>query len=119
MTAPNLRVPTSIIGKTTLYSPTLSLVEVLANSSNSGSLFKVNTIRAANTSDSSSVSVDVTLYRGTTHSYIIKNVLIPSGKALIISDKNEYIYLEEGDSLYISANAPSSVDIMINYEQIS
>lgn len=119
MTAPNLRAPISIVGKTILYSATTSLSEVVSNAADSGKLLKVNTIRAANTTLSSPISLDVTIYRGSTHRYLIRGVVIPGGRALIVSDKNEYIYLEEGDSLYVLANFANSIDLTINYEEIS
>jgi hypothetical protein len=119
MAAPNLRAPVSIIGKTVLYSATASLAEVLSNATDSGKLLKVNTIRAANTTLNSPITLDVTIYRGAAHKYLIRGVIVPGGRALIISDKNEYIYLEEGDSLYVMANFATSMDLTINYEEIS
>lgn len=120
MAAPNLRSPTTVTGKTAMASAATTLTSVLANSAASGLLLKVNTIRAANVdSGGASVSLDLTVYRGTTHRYLIKAVSIGTAKALIVSDKNEYIYLEEGDSLYAKATTASGLDLTINYEEIS
>lgn len=97
-----------------------TLTSVLDNSAASGLLLKLNTIRAANVdSGGAAVGLDLTVYRGSTHRYLIKGVSIGAAKALIVSDKNEYVYLEEGDSLYAKATSASGIDLTINYEEIS
>ena len=120
MAAPNLRSPATVTGKTALTAVATSLTSVLANSAASGLVLKVNTIRAANVdAGGAAVSLDLTVYRGSTHRYLIKNVSVGSAKALIVSDKNEYVYLEEGDSIYAKASSASGLDLTINYEEIS
>lgn len=119
MAAPNLRSPSTIIGKTTAYPVTGTLAQVLSNSAASGKVFKVNTIRCANVDGVSAASLDVSLFRSATHYYLIKGISIDAGKALIVSDKNEYIYLEEGDALYAKASAASDLELTVNYEEIS
>lgn len=118
MAAPNLKTPTTITGKSQPYACTATLALALANASNSGKVFKVNVIRVANLT-SSGASVDVSLYRGTTHSYLIKGGSVPSNGSLLVMDRNEYIYLEEGDALYAKANAATTVDLTIHYEEIA
>lgn len=119
MAAPNLKTPTTITGKTALYSCTTSLAAALSNASSSGKLLKVNVIRAANVAASSSVTLDVTIYRGSTHTYLAKAFSISASSSLITLDRNEFIYLEEGDAIYAKASASSSVDLTITYEEIS
>jgi hypothetical protein len=51
--------------------------------------------------------------------YVLKGGAVDTGKSLIVTDKNEYIYLEEGDELRASASTGASVDMTINYEEIS
>lgn len=119
MAAPNLRSPTTITGKTKPYAVTTTLAEVLANPAASGKLFKVNTIRCANVDAVAAASLDLTLFRSSTHTYLIKGVSIVAERALIVSDKNEYIYLEEGDALYTKASASGDLELTINYEEIS
>jgi hypothetical protein len=120
MAAPNLRSPGTVTGKTALASAASTLSSVLANDASSGKVLKLNTIRAANVdSGGAAVSLDLTFYRGSTHRYLIKDVSVGTAKALIVSDKNEYVYLEEGDSLYAKASSTSGIDLSINYEEIS
>lgn len=96
----------------------MSLASILANGASSGKVLKVNTIRAASISGSS-VSVDIAVTRGATTCYLLKDGIIDSGKTLITTNKEEYIYLEEGDALQAKASAGSSIDFTVNYEEIS
>jgi hypothetical protein len=118
MAAPNLTLPATINGKTALYACTASLASALSNGAASGKLLKVNTIRAANLT-SGGASLDVTVYRSSSHIYVVKSVSVPANSAFVVLDKNEYLYLEEGDALYASANATSTIDLTIHYEEIS
>ena len=119
MAAPNLKTPTIINGKTAVYSCTASLAAALSNSAGSGKVLKVNCIRAANVASSGSVTVTVSIYRSSTHTYLAKLFTIASGYSYVLLDRNEYAYLEEGDAIYAQANATSSVDLTIGYEEIS
>lgn len=118
MAAPNLRYPTVVTGKTTLATLSVTLTSVLANGASSGMVLKLNTIRAANTSGGT-VNVDIAVVRGAATYYLIKGGAIDSGKTLITTNKEEYIYLEEGDDLKAKASAGTSVDFTVNYEEIS
>lgn len=118
MAAPNLKSPSTVTGKTATAALTTSLAAVLTNASDSGKVLKVNTLRAANVSGTS-VAVDLALYRGSTTTYLLKGGSIDASKTLITTDKNEYIYLEEGDTLQAKASTSASVDLSINYEEIS
>lgn len=118
MAAPNLRSPTAVIGKTATAALTTTLTGVLTNAVDSGKVLKVNTVRAANVSGLV-ISVDIAHYRGTTTTYLLKGGSVDASKTLITTDKNEYIYLEEGDELQAKASADTSIDLTINYEEIS
>lgn len=118
MAAPNLKAPSAVTGKTATAALTTSLTGVLTNAAASGKVLKVNTVRAANVA-AGSITVDIAHYRGTTTTYLLKGGSVDAGKTLITTDKNEYIYLEEGDELRAKASAGTSIDLTINYEEIS
>lgn len=118
MAAPNLKQPLTITGKTALYECTTGLASTLSNGAASGKVLKINTIRAANII-TTGVKVDVTIFRSSAHYYVIENADIPPASSLVINDKNEYIYLEEGDSIYSRATTASGVHMTIHYEEIS
>lgn len=118
MAAPNLRSPSTITGKTAVFLATTALGAALSNAAASNKLLKVNTVRVANVSGSTATA-DVTFFRSSTHTYLLKAAAISVNTALVVSDKNEYIYLEEGDALYAKAAADSTLELTINYEEIS
>lgn len=119
MTAPNIKQPTTIIGKTAVYRCTTSLASVLENSTNSGKAYKVNAIRASNIDSSLNIDVDVTYYRSLAHSYIASGITIPIKSTLVVLSKEEYIWLEEGDAIYAKASTGAKIDITVHYEEIS
>lgn len=118
MAAPNLRSPSTITGKTAIFPATTTLSAILSNAAASNKLLKVNTVRVANIS-ANTATADVTFFRSSTHTYLLKGVSVLVNTSLIVSDKNEYIYLEEGDALYAKAAADSTLELTINYEEIS
>ena len=118
MAAPNLKQPVTITGKTRLYSATAALASVISNGATSGQLLKLNVIRAANLTTGTS-SIDITVFRSSAHTYVINTATVAPNTSLVVLDKNEYLYLEEGDALYAKANAVSTIDLTIHYEEVS
>jgi len=119
MTAPNLKSPTTITGKTARYAVTASLANALANSAASGKVLKINSIFCANVDGSSEADISVSIYNGTTDRYLAKTVAVPANATQIISSKDTYFYLEEGDSIRALASVASDLELVIGYEEIS
>jgi len=119
MTAPNLKSPTTITGKTARYAVTASLANALANSAASGKVLKINSIFCANVDGSSEADISVSIYDGTTDRYLAKTITVPANATQIISSKDTYFYLEEGDSIRALASAASDLELVIGYEEIS
>ena len=118
MTAPNLKSPTTITGKTARYAVTASLANALANSAASGKAFKINSIFCANVDGTNQADISVSIYNGTTDFYLAKTLTVPAGATQIISSKDTYFYLEEGDSIRALASATSDLELVIGYEVI-
>lgn len=116
MTAPNLAATIQITAKTTLYAATTSLSSALSNSANSNQVFKVAVIRAVNKGSLGSLTCDLTIFRNSAHSYLVKGVIIEQGASYIALQKDEFVYLEEGDAVYASASSNSAIDVIITYE---
>jgi len=119
MTAPNLKSPTTITGKTARYAVTASLATALANSAASGKVLKINSIFCANVDGTNAADISVSIYDGTTDFYLAKTIAVPADATQIISTKETYFYLEEGDSIRAIANAASDLELVIGYEEIS
>lgn len=119
MAAPNLTSPNSVTGKVRLYELTDSHAMALENEAASGKLFRISSIRASSLISTASIRVSVSLFREGTHRYLVKDAQISASKALVVSDRNEPINIEEGDALYASASSNSVGDLIVSYEEFS
>ena len=119
MAAPNLKNPTTITGKTARYAVTASLASVLANGAASGKALKINSIFCANVDGTNTADISVSIYDGSTDRYLAKTIAVPADATQIISTKETYFYLEEGDSIRAVANEADDLDLIIGYEDIS
>jgi hypothetical protein len=119
MAAPNLKNPTTILGRTARYAVTTSLANALANSAASGKVLKINSIFCANVDGTNAADISVSIYDGTTDRYIAKTIAVPADATQVLSTKETYFYLEEGDSIQALASAASDLELVIGYEEIS
>lgn len=119
MAAPNLKNPTTITGRTARYAVTTSLANVLANSAASGKALKINSIFCANVDGTNGADISVSIYNGITDFYLVKTISVPADATQIISTKETYFYLEEGDSIRAIASAAGDLELIIGYEDIS
>lgn len=119
MAAPNLKNPTTIIGRTARYEATTSLAAVLVNSASSGKVLKINSIFCANVDGVNPADISVSIYNGTTDYYLAKTVTIPADATQIVSTKETYFYLEEGDSIRALASAANDLQLIVGYEEIA
>jgi hypothetical protein len=119
MAAPNLKNPTTILGKTARYAVTATLANALANGAASGKALKINSIFCANVDGTNAADISVSIYDGSTDRYLAKTIAVPADATQIISSKETYFYLEEGDSIRAVANAADDLELIIGYEDIS
>ena len=118
MALPNLKNPTYIYGKTARYPVTASLATALA-APGTGKTFKINSIFCANVDGSNAADISVSIYDGSTDRYLAKTISVPADATQIISTKETYFYLEEGDSIRAVASAANDLELVIGYEDIS
>lgn len=119
MTAPNLKSPTTITGKTVGYAVTTSLAAALTNSAASGKVFKINSVYCANVDGAASADVTLVYNDGTTGFDIAYQVAVPAKATQVLSSRETYFYLEEGGSLQAQASAAGDLELVIGYEEIS
>ena len=119
MAAPNLKNPTTILGRTARYAVTTSLANALANSAASGKVLKINSIFCANVDGTLAADISVSIYDGTTDRYIAKTIAVPADATQVLSTKETYFYLEEGDSIRALASAADDLELVIGYEEIA
>lgn len=121
MAAPNIVNVTSIFGKTT-YDTNVSTSSTiqLANAANSGKVFKVNTIIAANIdgTNAADITVVVTNTSGTALFYLARTISVPADSSLVVISKDTSFYLEEDRQIRAFASASSDLSLMTSYEEI-
>jgi hypothetical protein len=122
MAAPNLKNPTYIYGKTARYAVPVEVnslpVEMLP-APGTGKTYKINSIFCANVDGDNPADISVSIYDGSTDRYLAKTISVPADATQIISTKETYFYLEEGDSIRASANVAGDLELVIGYEDIS
>ena len=117
MTAPNIVNVATITGKTAVQAVGTSATAIVTNSVSSGKVLKVNALYVSNVDGTSNAEITVDLYRSSTAYHVAKTVVVPADATLDIISKA--IYLEEGDSLRLTANAASDLEAVCSYEEIS
>jgi hypothetical protein len=117
MAAPNIVNVATITGKTAVQAVGTSATAIVTNSASSGKVFKVNALLVSNVDGSATAEITVDLYRSSTAYHLAKTVVVPADATLDVLSKA--IYLEEGDSLRLTANAASDLEAICSYEEIS
>lgn len=117
MAAPNIVNVATITGKTAVQAVGTSATAIVTNSASSGKVFKVNALLVSNVDGTNNAEITVDLYRSSTAYHLAKTVVVPADATLDVLSKA--IYLEEGDSLRLTANAASDLEAVCSYEEIS
>lgn len=119
MAAPNIVGVQNITGRTNSLNVTTSPVALVSNAQNSSQIYKINYILATNISG---IPTDITvdLFRNNTTSFPLAfTVTVPEKSTMVIIGKDTAVYLEEFDSIRVSASANSSLVATTSYEVIS
>ncbi len=117
MAAPNIVNVTTITGKTSVLAVTTSATAIVTNSGSSGQVYKINALYVSNVDGTNNADLNVDLYRSSTAYHVAKTVNVPADATLDVISKS--IYLEEGDSLRLTANANSDLEAVCSYEIIA
>jgi hypothetical protein len=124
MANPNIVNVTSIFGKSTTLALTTTVGTVLlANAAASGKVFKINTILASNVDGTNDGAVTIAFNTdagGTgTSTELASTITVPADASLVVVGKENGFYLEENRSIVGNANAASTIEVLISYEDIS
>lgn len=117
MAAPNIVNVTAIYGKTAVQAVTTSATAVVTNSAASGKVLKVNALYVANVDGTSSADITADVFRSSVAYRIASTVAVPADASISLLDQP--IYLEEGDSLRLTASANGDLEAVCSYEDIS
>lgn len=117
MAAPNIVGVTTITGKTAVQAVSTSATAIVTNSAASGKVIKVNALYISNVDGTNAATVNVDLFRSSTAYCIAKTITVPADATLDVISKQ--IYLEEGDTLRLTASASGDLEAVCSYEEIS
>ena len=117
MAAPNIVNVATITGKTSVLAVTTSATAIVTNSGSSGQVYKINALYVSNVDGTNNADLNVDIYRSSTAYHVAKTVNVPADATLDVISKS--IYLEEGDSLRLTASANSDLEAVCSYEIIS
>lgn len=73
----------------------------------------------ANVGVSTLVTVDVTLTKGVTDFYLIKNAPIVPGGTLVVVGGDQKVVLEPGNKIKVKSSLASSVDVVVSVLEIT
>lgn len=116
MANPNIINVSNINGKTAVITVSNTASALLENPSSSNKLIKINMMMIAN-KHTDVIQFDASLRRNTVDYNIAYNVSIPKQSSLDLLSKP--IYLQEGDSIMVSADIDLVSTIVCSYEEIS
>lgn len=119
MAAPNIVNISTIRGNTAVLNVTTVSSNIVVNPASSNKVFKINTLLIANKDGTNSADVTAALLRGGILYSIANTVTVPADASLIAISKDTAIYLEEGDTIRLSASANNRLDSICSYEEIS
>lgn len=120
MAAPNIVNVTSIYGRVAGQACAATATAIVSNAAASNKVLKINTLVVSNvTAGAGNITVDV-FKNGATAFRIAFQVSVPANASLVVIGKGEDgIYLEENDSLRLTANATSTLEAVVSYEEIA
>jgi hypothetical protein len=132
MANPNIVNVTQIYGQTNYLTPAnTSTLVLIANTSGSGNVFKVNQIVAANTSNvaanatvllytSGAVTSGNLVVTSSANAFAVaSNISVPAYASLIVVDKTTATYLLEDKAFVVQSGNASAITFSVSYEQLS
>jgi hypothetical protein len=117
MAAPNIVSVATITGKTAIQLVGDSATAIITNSAASGKVLKVNALYVGNVDATTAYDLTVDVFRSSTAYRFLSTVSIPAKSTLDVLSKS--IYLEEGDTLRLTASTASKLEAVASYEEIS
>lgn len=120
MANPNIVNVTSIYGKTAGQIVSTSPTAIITNLNQSGKILKINSLYISNINGLASNDITVDIYKNQTTAYrIAYTISVPNDSSIVIISKDAPLYLEENDSLRLTALTINYLEAVCSYEEIS
>lgn len=119
MAAPNIVSITGLFGKTAVQSVTTSATAIVTNGAASGKVFKVNSLIVSNIDGLNTADITVNLLRSSVNYALASTITVPADSTLIIISRDTAVFLEEGDSITLTASANGDLQAICSYEEVN
>lgn len=116
MSAPNIVNVATITGKTAVLAVPITATALITNAPASNTVLKVNALYVSNVS-AAAATITADVYRSSTAYRLAFTISVPVGATLDILSKS--VYLEEGDTLRLTAGTVSALEAVGSYEIIA
>lgn len=119
MAAPNMINFNFMTGNTAVQAVGTSATAIVSNAAASGRVIRVNSLVVSNV-DTSGNPADITVdvFRSSVAYRVASTITIPGDASMVIISRDNYIYLEEGDTLRCTASATSALQAVCSFENI-
>lgn len=119
MAAPNVVNVATITGKTDVQSVGTTATAIVTNSAASNLVYKINSLVVSNIDGTNAADITVDFFRSSTAYRIASTITVPADASLVVISKDIGLYLEEGDSLRLTASAAGDLQGICSYEVIN
>jgi hypothetical protein len=119
MAAPNIVNVVTVTGKTAVLAVSTTPTNIVSNASDSNTAVKLNSLQIANVNGAAAATITASVFRSSTEFKVAHTISVPAGATLVVIDKSTSIYLEEGDSLRLTASVNSFLHAVCSYEVLS
>lgn len=115
MAAPNIVNVATITARTAVQAVSTTPTDIVTNAAASNTVAKINMLSISNIS-ASAATITASVFRSTVQYRLAFTITVPVGATLIVLDKTTSIYLEEGDTLRLTASANTALEAVCSYE---
>ncbi len=120
MSNPNIVNVSAIYGQTSGLAVTTSATALVSNSSSSGKVYKINSLVVSNIDGVNAADVTVEVYKNqSTSMYLAYTITVPADASLVVISKDTSIYLNENDSLRLTASVNSDLYAVCSWDEIN
>jgi hypothetical protein len=119
MALPNLNRPASVVGRNATLAITTSAQDIVSNSSASGKSVRVVSLYVSNVDGVNAASVTVSVWNGSVARHICNTVAVPADSTVSVITREDIVYLNEGDSIRLTASANGDLEAVCSYEEIA
>lgn len=119
MALPNLNRPASVLGKNATQAITTNATAIVSNSAASGKSIRIVSLYVSNVDGTNAASVTVSVFDGTTARHICNTVAVPADSTVSVITREDIVYLNEGDSVRLTASADNDLEAVCSYEEVA